>query len=123
MPTGAVESFAKKYNVSVEIAEREWKSAKKLAEKQYGTPSKSPKSDKGKDKNEKIYGTTMNIFKNKMESHGSKNENRLLRFDYFLNEFQVGHYGDYVENDAFDTEYQYKKEEGEWQANLFKIQV
>lgn len=125
MPTGSIQSFAKKYGVSEKIAEKEWASAKKIAEEQYGKPSKSPKSKKGKNKNSMIYGTAMTIFKNKMKSHygKEKNENRLFRFDNFLNEnfdTQSGFLDDRVpiEEDI----HQRKQEENEWFSNLKKLE-
>jgi hypothetical protein len=43
MPVAAIESFAKKYGISTKKAEKEWNDAKKIAEEQYGKPSKNPK--------------------------------------------------------------------------------
>lgn len=110
---GSVEKLAKKYRVSLKIAEKEWEDSKRIAEKQYGESFKSPKSDKNKNKNHKIYGTTMNIFKNKMKAHhgAKKNENRLHRFDNFLNETFDLYDEDLMYKERQDREYYDKLEQ------------
>lgn len=83
MPTGYVKKMADKYDVSVKTAEKEWEDSKKIAQKQYGEASKSPKTKKGKIRNSKVYGTTTKIFKSKMKAH---HENLITNFEDFVNE-------------------------------------
>jgi hypothetical protein len=66
---------------------------------------KIQKNDKIKEKNSKIYGTAMKIFKNKMKSHYGKNE--LLRFENF--------------NENVDL-YNLKNEEDQWYTHLKELQ-
>jgi hypothetical protein len=79
MPTGAVKKASKKYGVSIDTAENEWSAAKAIGKKEYG------------ESNKKLWGTVMNIFKNKMKAHHGrkrkkKNEKIFISYEEFLNE-------------------------------------
>ena len=80
----AIKTFAKKYKVPIDKAEDKWAEAKDAAEKSYGEPPKNPKTKAEKKKSSRFYGTTMNIFKNKM-----KKEGMITKFVDFLNENRI----------------------------------
>jgi hypothetical protein len=85
MPVSFVKKFADKYDIDIKTAEEKWEEARDIATKEYGQPSENPKSKKQKVKNSKIYGTTTNIFKNKIKKL-VKNEKIITNFSDFINE-------------------------------------
>ena len=84
MPVPVVKSYASKYNIPMSEVEQIWKESLELSENEYGDPYKNPKTNKSKNKNKKIYATTMNIFKNKMKKHYGIKENLIYSFHEFL---------------------------------------
>lgn len=67
MPTPLVKKYADMYDVSVNKAEKEWNDSFDIAKDEYGSLTKRKSN-----KNNKIFGTTTNIFKNKMKKKYGK---------------------------------------------------
>jgi len=79
MPITFVQKLAKKYHVSLEIAESYWEEAKELAEKAYDEDKES----------DKFYAATTNIFKNIIRKRSrveAEVESKIMNFEQFINE-------------------------------------
>lgn len=77
MPLPIVKKYADIYNVSLKKAEDEWKDSFNIAKDEYGKVTK-----RKSERNAKIYGTTTNVFKNKMKKKYSSRKDESDKIIY-----------------------------------------